>query len=227
VATGLIVLGVPISVSRSSVLVLVVATLFLVAAWSPQMVRRSAVVGVVGVLVFRAAVPSLLGTLKSLFTNLGNDPSISGRTDDYETVFLYINERPWLGRGPGTFGPTNYILLDNEILGTIVMQGYIGLAGYLFVFLAAIFVAMRLAFRGPSNEIRHLSVTLGGALTASTMSLYFADMSFFAHWISPTFLMVGLAGALDRVRHEPSQAAIETDAYLKDRRKVRRPPPVA
>ena len=27
--------------------------------------------------------PGLLGTLRSLFTNLGNDPSIEGRTEDY------------------------------------------------------------------------------------------------------------------------------------------------
>ena len=227
IATLVIIIGVPISVSRSSVIVFAISALFLASAWSPQMLRRSGVAAVFGVLVFRALVPSLLGTIKSLFTGLGHDPSIQGRTNDYAEVFTYIGERPWLGRGPGTFGPADYILLDNDIIGTIVQIGYIGLTAYLLVFVVATFVAMRLAFRGPSDEIRHLANAMGGAIFASMVSLYFADMAFFAHWIGPTFLLLGLIGTLDRLRYEPSESVADGQEFLKERRRVRRPALVA
>ena len=93
-ATLAIIIGVPISVSRSGVVVFVVAALFLVSCWAPRMIRRSGVVFVIGLFVFRAIVPSLLGTIRSLFTGLDNDPSIQGRVNDYAQAFTYINERP-------------------------------------------------------------------------------------------------------------------------------------
>ena len=204
-------------------IVLVVVGLFLVSAWAPQMLRRSGVVFVIGVFVFRALVPSLLGTIRSLFTGLDNDPSIQGRIDDYGTVFTFISRRPWLGRGPGTFDQTQYLLLDNNVLGSLVQIGYLGFMAFALIFITACFVALRLAYRGPSNEVRHLGVALAGAIMGSAVSLYFADMEFFAHWIGPTFLILGLIGALDRFRDEPSEAAGGRVIYMKQRRRVGQP----
>ena len=70
--------------------------------------------------------PGLLGTLRSLFLHASSDPSVKGRTNDYTVVFQYVGERPWFGRGPGTFLPGRYILLDNQFLGALVATGVVG-----------------------------------------------------------------------------------------------------
>ena len=109
------------------------------------------------------------------------------------------------------------------MLGSVVQIGYIGFTAFALMFFVACFVGLRLGYRGPSNEVRHFGIALAGAIMASAVSLYFADMEFFPHWIGPTFVILGIIGALDRFRHEPSEAAVETQPYLKERRRVHDP----
>ncbi len=108
-----------------------------------------------GLVAFSGVVPGLLGTIKSSFTNLGNDPSVEGRTDDYDIVFTYIGNRPWFGRGPGTFLPSRYIVLDNEALYTLVTIGYVGLVAVIALFVAMALIARKVSRNGEGR--RHAS----------------------------------------------------------------------
>ena len=128
--------AVPFSVSRSGVLAAGVAFAVLFSVWPWRLRLNAIVIFCIAVLGYRLLQPGLLGTIRSLFTNAG-DPSVQGRTDDYAIVFAFIGQRPWFGRGAGTFMPERYILLDNQFLNTWVSQGMVGLAAFLLLVLVA------------------------------------------------------------------------------------------
>ena len=90
--------------------------------------------------VMQGAFPGILGTLKNLFLGLSSDPSVQSRTEDYAVVGRFISERPWFGRGCGTFLPTKYIILDNQFfLGVIMQMGFVRLAVVAILLLTGIF----------------------------------------------------------------------------------------
>ncbi len=81
----------------------------------------------VAVVGLRLAIPGLVGTLYSLFSNLQNDPSVSGRTSDYAVVLGLFDQHAILGRGLFTFVPRYYRILDNQYLMILVELGVVGL----------------------------------------------------------------------------------------------------
>ncbi|MET0523633.1 MAG: hypothetical protein ABWZ91_02460, partial [Nocardioides sp.] len=76
-----------LSVSRSAVLVVLLALLVLLVGWPNRWRLRALVILPFAVVGLRVAIPGLVGTLMSLFKNLFNDPSVTGRTNDYGVVF--------------------------------------------------------------------------------------------------------------------------------------------
>ena len=86
VPVALIAAGVPVSVSRSAVLGLIVALLVFVVQ-VPARLRLSILSVVpVAVVVTFGAMPGLLRTLSAFFTGAGSDASITSRIDDYAMV---------------------------------------------------------------------------------------------------------------------------------------------
>lgn len=225
VATALIALGVPFSISRTSTIAVVIVALGLTLNWGHRMVLRSAVVGLGSLVALRAAVPTLLGSIKSLFTNLQDDLSFQARASDYPIVFRFLRERPFFGRGPGTFGPPDYLLLDNEILSTAVNTGLVGLAAFLALYVVAILMFRRVAWTAATDETRHLAMSLAVSTLVAGVVLYFADMLFFAIYSSLAFLLFGLAGSLLRLRDERSEFDVKPRWYLRDRMRVDRGTP--
>lgn len=204
----IIALGIPFSISRSATLGLLVSGLCLTAIWSPRMRHRALVVAAVSMVLLRSAVPGLLGTIRSLFTNLESDPSVQGRTEDYDVVFTYISSRPWFGRGPGTFLPERYILLDNQALVSLVTTGYVGFAALLGLLATAYFSARSVARRGVDDCTRHLGQALATCILVAVVSSLTFDSLAFATFGGTLFLVVGAAGALWRLRDEPSISTI-------------------
>jgi O-antigen ligase len=215
VATGLIALGIPLSLSRTSTIAVAIVSLGLAITWSGKTLIRAVVISLIGGAVLRASVPNLLGSIIGLFTGLGEDSSFTARTSDYPIVFRFIRERPFFGRGPGTFGPTGYILLDNEILSSTVNTGLIGLAGFLGMYIGSLFILRRVVWTSPFDETRHLAVTLWLSMLIATIVLYFADMKFFTVYSSLTFLFFGMTGALWRLRSDRSRFDVEPRNFLK------------
>lgn len=191
--------GVFFSISRSGVLALAVVILVLGVAWAPSVKVNGLIVAVVGAVLLRAAVPGLLGTFRSLFLNAEDDPSIEGRTNDYEMLWGFVRDRPWFGRGPGTFIPDRYFTLDNQLLLTLVQQGYLGLLALLALYFVGMSVARRVARRGGSDPSRHLGQSLMAAVAAGLIVTLTFDSLSFAQHSGYLFLVLGCIGALWRL----------------------------
>lgn len=160
-----IAIAIPVAVSRSALIGVVVVLAIILPGW-PAYRRRLTYAAVVAVLgVVYVAVPGLLGTLAGLFTGVGTDDSSLSRTDSYDLAFSFIERAPLLGRGFFTFLP-EYRILDNQYLGLIIEMGIVGLVAFLGVLLTGAIEASRLA-AGSSDET---SRSLGRSLTASIVA---------------------------------------------------------
>lgn len=189
----------PFSVSRTSFLALGLAMGVLVLAWSWRTRTNAAVVGAGVVVGFQVLQPGLLGTIKALFLGASTDPSVIGRTDDYPITSTYIAERPFFGRGPGTFIPEQYLILDNQMLGTILNTGYVGLAALLALVLGAGLAARAAARASGDPDDRELSFAVAGVVAGAVMTSLTFDSLSFALFATLLWVTVGLAFGLLRV----------------------------
>ncbi|WP_018684763.1 O-antigen ligase family protein [Actinokineospora enzanensis] len=190
------------SLSRSAVLGLAIAAIFIIPAMAPKR-RIKALWGILGFMVaMRVMVPGLVGTLLSLFTSISVDPSAESRRRAVERAGKEIPQHLWLGRGMGTYLPEKYGWLDNEYLGTLVQNGAIGLALLIFIYLAGIYCAFRARLASKDPRIRDLGVTLAACIAVPGISSATFDLLGFAVATGYTFLLIGLAGALWRTVQE-------------------------
>ena len=208
----LIAMAVPMSVSRSGTLAFGIAFLVMWLSWPVRLKARSLVVGIAGALVMRLFIPGLLGTIKSLFTNLWNDPSTQGRTQDYGVVGDFFAQRPITGRGFATFLPERYITLDNQYLGLLVETGVAGTIAFIALFLVG-FGTARGARRGADEETRSLGQALAAACLAAMVVAGTYDLLSFTMSAGLAFLLIGCAGALWRLT-APTRRAADTPAQM-------------
>lgn len=200
--------AVPFSLSRSAIVALASAAIVMLLGW-PNRVRWNAIGAMIlSVPVYMVIKPGLLGTLKSLFLNAANDPSVTGRTEDYATAWAYILERPVIGRGPGTFTPEQYILLDNQWLLSLIETGWVGVALLALVLVATIrtllTVRRRSLFVGnPAQADLALSLLAIIVTLAVTATLF--DEFFFTTATTLLWLTVGVTAAL--FEHQRRQLA--------------------
>jgi len=191
--------AVPFSVSRSAVVAFGLATLVMLVGWPRR--RRWNAVGVLllAVPAFMVLKPGLLGTIKSLFLNAANDPSISGRTEDYADAWRYITERPVIGRGPGTFTPELYRLLDNQWLLSLIETGWVGVGLLALLVLATMRTLMtvrrRAAFLGDA-EGANLALSLLAFVVTFAVTSFFFDAFSFTTVTTLFWLFIGIAVAL-------------------------------
>lgn len=210
--------AVPFAVSRSGVLAAAVALGGLAVVWPWRTRLNALVVGLLALVAYRLVQPGLLGTIRSLFTNAENDPSVQGRTDDYAIVGPMIAERPWLGRGAGTFIPERYILLDNQFLNSLVSSGLLGLAALLILLAGGHWLARAVRLRGADQETRHLAQALAATLLVAMASSATFDSFSFTGFTCMVFLLLGVIGALWRLDrttpHRPLQAGQPEDRLV-------------
>ena len=195
----LIASGSPFSGARASYVGAAVVMVGMFVAWNARFRFQAAVVSLAGLFLLRTMVPGLLGTIKYLFLNFGNDPSVQGRTEDYEIIFVYIFDRPIFGRGPGTFIPDLYIVLDNQVLYSLVTIGVVGTLAFTFVFLMALAQAGRICRAGRDNETRHLAQALKVSILVGVFASVTFDSLSFATYSTIWFLLFGAAAALWRI----------------------------
>ena len=200
VPVGLIAMALPISISRTAIVGAVVALLFVLPTWSVRH-RRRAYVAIAGMtMVIYLAVPGLLGTLRNLFVSLlgGVDSSALSRTNSYAVAGEYIAERPFLGRGIGTFLPS-YRILDNQYLITTIEAGLLGVAALLALFLTGVFTARGVRRRSSDPIVRSLAQSLAAAAAAAMVSFATFDALSFAMAAGMTFFLLGCVGAMWRL----------------------------
>lgn len=225
IPTGLIGVAALMSVSRSAIVVAAVALLVLVIGW-PMRWRLIAiallpVAGVIGPLLL----PGLLGTLRSLFTGLEYDPSIAGRTDDYELVLRTVAERPLFGQGIFTWVPMVYRTIDNQSLVMLLELGIVGAAAFVVLILSALIQAFAPLRMGGDAQQRHLGFAVAGSLVGIVTSYFTFDAMGFRQVAGLTFLFIGLAGAIWHLSRDSQDArlgAVPTHPSLADERQRRR-----
>lgn len=187
----------PLTVSRTSIIGLVVVLVLLIPTWRPN--RRWPAFGVVaiGAGLLKLAVPGLLSTTVGLFASfLGNsDDSTQARTADYAGVAPYIEQRPWFGRGFGTFIPSLYRFTDNMYLLSMVEIGAVGVLALLCLYLTG-YRCGRLGRRLFTDESqRELGQSFAAAMAASLVLSATFDSIGFPMFAGLMFLQLGLSGA--------------------------------
>ena len=189
-----------LAVSRSAVVAMGVAVLVIAWAWGWRARLRGAVLAIVGAIALRLLVPGLLGTILALFENFQNDPSITGRTDDYDIVFAYIRERPLLGRGIGTFIPDQYILLDNAYLVRLAETGIVGLATLLGLLATGAVLCMVTLRTYPGDRVRHLAAMFLAVIAIGFVSGGTFQLFFFPSATGTLLICLGSTGVIYRHR---------------------------
>jgi O-antigen ligase len=186
------------SLSRSAILGLALGGLVLLVGWPGKRRVQAIIAAGFFVVVLRMMVPGLVGTLYSLFNNISSDPSIKGRTNDYATAGMHIAEHPILGRGNGTYLAERYGPLDNQYLGTLVQNGYLGLIALALLFLAGIWAAGRARMLSKDPVVRDLALSLIACQAIIALGAATFDLLWFSTATGLMFVLIGASGALLR-----------------------------
>jgi O-antigen ligase len=193
---ALIAIAIPASVSRSGILSVTLALSVLVVLMPPR--QRLVALGAVPFALCAVFVSAhgLIGTLTSFFTAGESDTSISARTNDYPLVEKLVQQRPWFGRGGGTWLPENPLdIFDNQYLKVAVELGLVGVVALLALFLVPMVSALMARRRTNDPELRLLCAALAGVcLSAAVCSATFDSFSF-PMFPSIFALVIGLIGA--------------------------------
>jgi polysaccharide biosynthesis protein PslJ len=192
------------SLSRSAMLGLVVAGIMLTPNL-PKERRRQLGWATLGFLVLmKFLAPGLIGTILQLFTGITSDDSSTSRTGSYAAVSSYIEQRPIFGRGFGTFLPS-YHILDNQLLGTLIETGVVGLISLLFLLLVGAVRAWRTAKRVADPERRSLGISLATAAAIPAVSFATFDAFGFSVITILTFFIGGCCCAYVRMNPTPTK----------------------
>lgn len=191
-------LAIPLTVSRSSVVVVAISMGLYALVLTNRQRATLAILALMAALLARAAAPGLLGVIRSIFVNVGTDDSISGRTDDYEDIARYFAEQPMVGHGLGTFRPDIYFFLDNQYLMALVEGGLVLFVATLLLIALAVASARGARRRSTSPEDVSLNQAVLAAISAIAVSGAFFDLFSFAQSTVVFFVLAGAAGALWR-----------------------------
>jgi PST family polysaccharide transporter len=187
----------PTTISRTSVIGLIIVLLLLVPTWPPQRRWPAVGVGILALGAIKVITPGLIGTLTGLFSALfnGGDSSTQARTMDYAGVFQYVAERPWSGRGLGTFIPSLYRFTDNMYLLALVEIGILGVLALLVLIITMLHCggAGRRRFTDPSRRELGQSFVAAGAVALVSSATF--DTFSFTIFGGVFFLLLGCAGA--------------------------------
>ncbi|ONI80920.1 hypothetical protein ALI22I_45805 [Saccharothrix sp. ALI-22-I] len=202
VCLALVGLGSMTALSRTALVGVAVAAVIMVVTLPKR--RKITTLGVGGGFFLGASlvVPGLFGTIRGMFSNIEDDPSVKARTADYEAAAEQIDLNPLLGRGFGTYLPTKYTILDNQFLLTLIENGYLGLFALIGMFLAAAFATIRVRMISQDEQLRSLASALLAAVLAGGIGSITFDLLGFSVATGLVFIMIGMSGALLRAAQQ-------------------------
>jgi polysaccharide biosynthesis protein PslJ len=190
----------PITVSRSAILGMVVVGLVLLPTW-PRFDRRIAYV-VVFLFIAAASVTvhGLLSTFLGLFSNQGAaQASNQSRTNAFSSATPLITQHPWFGRGFGTFLPQIYFFTDDQYLNSVITIGIVGLLALLTLFVTGWALARNARRLTTDEETRDLAQSLAASIAVAAVSFATYDALSFTISAGLTFLLLGCIGAMSRL----------------------------
>jgi O-antigen ligase len=192
IATFVTFMAVPTGVSRSGVIVFVVAFLVYVFGMRVRLLGNVAIIGLAGLLAYKIFSPGSVNALIDTIKGSSSDESVAGRTQDYASVSLHFHDHPWFGGGLGTCADSGCRVYDNQWLGTLVQGGLVGIASLLLLLfggLAGLTAGLRSA-RTPKQR-DFVYATGAGFLGILASSLTF-DLFAFLQATSVMFVLFGL-----------------------------------
>lgn len=192
-------IGVPFAVSRAAAIALLVSMLVVAACWTWRARFNTVIIACLGAVGMKAVKPGLIGTIRGLFLNAGQDTSVTSRTDDYGPAFAFIHQRPILGRGAGTFIPSRYRFLDNQILMTTIESGILGLIALVTLLLGGLTLAHRVGKLAAEPQTKHLGYALLAAFAVAFLTSFTFDSLSFPIFTTMLFLLLGITGAMWRL----------------------------
>lgn len=193
----------PLSISRTGIVALALGIIIMIPIWSWRLRYTFLYIGVAAMVAIMMVKPGVLGTIKSMFLNVQNDPSIEGRTKDYALVEHFYNQRPWLGRGPRTLlaDPVHDTILDNQWLYTLVTGGIIGIVALALLHIASITLASLALRRSSREEDRHLCVALISAQAVAIVVGGTFDSLYYTTFAITLAIFIGMCGTVWRFTH--------------------------
>ncbi|MBN1171693.1 MAG: O-antigen ligase family protein [Micromonosporaceae bacterium] len=197
--------GIAVTISRTGVLAAAIVLIVLFCCWTWRM-RYTMLVWSFGLLAaVIVASPGLGRTLLHLFDDPSSNPAFTVRQERYPMVFAYVAQRPWFGRGTGTWVMPQYQVLDNQWLVTLAANGIVGVVALAAVHLTAIVLAWLSLRRSQRAEDRHLCAALiATQLLALAVAGTFDSLSYMTY--STTMAVtVGMCGTVWRLTH-PARA---------------------
>lgn len=202
IAAALIALAMPLSVSRSGLVSLVVALVVLFLGWRGRRLINGLLAVAIAVPVLWATIPGIVGTFIGLFTDTDDDISIQARRRRVPRVMELVRERPWLGLGNGTWSTEDYFLIDNEVYVTTLEMGIIGMALTFLLLGGAVAVALCVrGLPGVDNNTRHLALAIAASIAGLSISLVTFDVFHYRILTGTLFLLIGSAGSLWQMHH--------------------------
>ncbi len=213
-ATVLIGACIAATISRTGMLALgiMVVVLFPVWGWRMRYNVVAATVLMVGAL--GASSPGLFRTLLHLFDNPSANPAFTVRQARYPLAFHYIAQRPWLGRGTGTWIAPQYQIMDNQWLDTLLSNGVLGVVALAGLHITGIVLAALAWRRSATTEDRHLCAAL---VSTQVMALAVAgtfDSLSFLTYATTLALTLGLCGTVWRLTHPARTVRTSTTRWF-------------
>jgi len=189
----------PVTISRTAVLAVVVLAAVLLPAWPRRDRLAACVAGAAALVAVSVGIPHLARAFATLITGISGDSSTLSRTAAFSSAVPFIGQHPWLGTGLGTFYPQVYFFTDDEYLLALIEIGVVGLAALLLL-LATGWVSARRARRASADpEVRELAQCVAAALAVSAVCFATFDALGFPVAAGLTFLVLGCSGALLRL----------------------------
>lgn len=209
-AAMLLAVGVMTTISRTGILALAIVMAVLFAMWGWR--RRYNVIALLccGAAGLAAASPGIVKTMLHLFDDPDSNPAFTVRQGRYPLAFRYVAERPWFGRGTGTWVAPQYQILDNEWLAWLITNGIVGIVALAGLHIAGIALSWRSMRRSQDPEIRHLCA---GVMSTQIVALVVAgtfDSLSFMTYATVLGLQLGLCGAVWRLANTSPSASILT-----------------
>ena len=217
IATVLIAGGIATTISRTGMLAVGLVLVCLVAVWTWRL-RYNIGVLTGGALAALAVVsPGLFKTLLHLFDNPSSNPAFTVRQARYPLAFGYFAQRPWLGRGTGTWVSPQYQILDNQWLDTLITNGMVGVATLAGLHLTGIALAWTALRRSATIEDRHLCAGLVATqLIGIAVAGTFDSLSFMSY-ATILALTLGMCGTVWRLTHPKATVRNSTTRWFLDR----------
>jgi polysaccharide biosynthesis protein PslJ len=199
IQVGIIAIAMPMTVSRSAVLVLLILAIVLLPTWTKN--YRSVAYRALACALIAAwlAEPNVLGSFGNLFGSIGTDTSVTSRTAAYSSAVSLVSAHPWFGQGFQTFFPQTYFFVDNQYLTSLIETGFTGALSLIALFGTGWYVARSARRTTGDVQTRDLLQCLAASIAAAAVS--FATFDALSFVIAPglTFLMLGCAGAAWRL----------------------------